>query len=212
MSIKEKTVFSRNADINKTAYLNWRMDSPDDEENMHAMAEAYFLAANILVESVLLDNKMHQADALIFPIIHAVNQMIELYAKSVIKLINRLNENKTGRSHSHDIVSLVLEMRGKVIKQKCKSKEFDAYIKPLLSYVDEFKQFANSKHIGMDFSRYPLDTNGQAQFYVRQSRNIVVDIEFFHQQIKQIRDILYGLHTMYQEQVDCMIQSRYKSV
>ena len=38
MSIKEKRIFSQNADIYKTAYLNWRMDSFDDEKNMSAMA------------------------------------------------------------------------------------------------------------------------------------------------------------------------------
>ena len=63
---------------------------------------------------------MHQADALIFPIIHAVNQMMEIYVKSVIKLISRLNKDKTGRSKSHDIDKLVIEMRGKIIKQEGK--------------------------------------------------------------------------------------------
>lgn len=210
MSIKEKSIFSQNTDIDKTAYLNWRMDSYDDEENMSAMAEAYFQAANILVESVLRNKRMHQADALIFPIIHTVNQMIEIYVKSVIKLISRLNKDKTGRSKSHDIDKLVIEMRGKIIKQEGKTKEFDAYIDPLLSYIDELKQLENinDTHVGMDFSRYPLDTNEQAQFYVRQSKNIVVDMEVFSQQIRQIRNILVGLHTMYEERVMWMIQSR----
>lgn len=62
----EKPIFSRNDDIDKMAFLNWRMES-GEIINLFNLAEGYFQSALILTEECLKENRDKKADIVIFP-------------------------------------------------------------------------------------------------------------------------------------------------
>jgi len=76
-----KPVFSRNEDINKIAFLNWRMEF-GDVNNLFNLADGYFQSASLLTEACLVDNHDKKADIIIFPILACFNHGIELYLKA----------------------------------------------------------------------------------------------------------------------------------
>ena len=84
MQEKLKPIFSYNADISKNAYLNWRIAGHNIAGNLTILAESFENAAKELMQSVLRDNRLKQADSLIFPIMYSVDQSIELYLKAII--------------------------------------------------------------------------------------------------------------------------------
>ena len=51
-----KNVFSYNADIDKTAYMNWRTSQHDTIYNMIVIADDFMSFAIILAETALADN------------------------------------------------------------------------------------------------------------------------------------------------------------
>ena len=64
-----KDVFTYNADITKTAYLNWQTNRHDAIHNMITLAKGYMEASIVLADAILADNYDKKADKLIFPIL-----------------------------------------------------------------------------------------------------------------------------------------------
>lgn len=95
MQEKLKPIFSYNADISKNAYLNWRIAGHNIAGNLTILAESFENAAKELMQSVLRDNRLKQADSLIFPIMYSVDQSIELYLKAIIYNIECLTTGQT---------------------------------------------------------------------------------------------------------------------
>ena len=62
--MQDKNVFSYNADINKTAYMNWRMEVFSAEHNLQVMGNGFFLAAECLLQNALENNQDKRADTL----------------------------------------------------------------------------------------------------------------------------------------------------
>lgn len=200
----KKQVFSMNASIDKTAYLNWRMESYDYEHNLISMANGFYSASELMLSQLLNNNPGHIADALIFPILYSVNQSIELYEKAIIRLIDKLEDDKVENLQTHDIVSLFNTMLAKIKKHEQKTKGLSQFLAPLKDYLDELRQYIPDKNGNpkMDFARYPFDTEGQAYFYVISQRNVVVDMEYLLQQVNEIKDSLDSLSTMFQVELE----------
>ena len=74
-------VFSYNADIEKTAYMNWRTRQHQPIHDMIIIADGYIKSAIMLSEDCLQDNKDKKADIVVFPMLFAANHAIELYLK-----------------------------------------------------------------------------------------------------------------------------------
>ena len=70
MSKKLETIFQYNADINKTAYLNWRTQCTFTKRSKFiVMGEAFFSTAYNLIQQCILDNSDKKADSWIFTIL-----------------------------------------------------------------------------------------------------------------------------------------------
>ena len=195
-----KKIFSYNKRIEKTAYMNWRIDSRNQIDNMINIADGYKQSTLILTQQCLENNLDKKADIIIFPILFNANHAIELYFKSIMWAINTLlNRNKKLNSFK----SLILEFE----KDKEKYKYFKKITENLEKYLNELNEQiefteGRRKFDGMDFSRYPFATNNHSHFYVETFDNIVVDLENFLERFKEIFYELENLAKYYSYLVD----------
>ncbi len=102
-----KDIFSYNADVNKTAYMNWRTSHHDHIYNMIVIADGFMNSAIMLAETALIDNWDKKADSLIYPIIFNANHAIELYLKATVWTLNILLDNQQKIEGQHDIQQIL---------------------------------------------------------------------------------------------------------
>jgi len=208
-----KDIFSYNADIEKNAYLNWRTHKHDHIYNMIVLADGFMSSALLLSEQVLMDNKDKKADSLIYPILFNTNHGIELYLKAISWSLNILtNTGKEFRPNHHlndllnDVKSLVYSFES----DKEKLKVFDTWTEPLENYIKElYSKIENVKQNGkkfysIDFPRYSLTIQGEAQFYINELDNVVVDMENFVEVFAKIHKSLDNIskHYLYDYEED----------
>lgn len=205
--MQDKNVFSYNADINKTAYMNWRMEVFSAEHNLQVMGNGFFLAAECLLQNALENNQDKRADTLIFPILYSIDQGIEVYLKAIIHLIEVLVSGKASNHTTHNVLQLFREMKALIKKKEIKTTGLDAHLCSLSKYINELaSKIADAKgNPKMDFARYPFDTEGMAYFYVSLS-NVPVDMEYLLEQIREIRDSLDSLYTMYSVELEQQLE------
>lgn len=98
-----KPIFSRNEDIDRMSFLNWRIEDSSNFDNLINIAEGYFLSATTLISSCLKSNEDKQADILIFPILNNANHGVELYLKGLTWLFNSLLDNGKKIEGGHNI-------------------------------------------------------------------------------------------------------------
>lgn len=197
-------LFSYNCDIRKNAYLNWRTQQGDPGYNLHIMASNFADSALTLINAVLQDNTDKKADTLIMPILYSIDQAIELYMKTIIRLIENKEGGLVSNYTSHDIDDLKRQMVAKIRKAEIKTTGLEKFLKPVSDFIDELyvkistKDAKGRKVVNIDFARYPFDTNGNAHFYVEDTDNVVIDVENLGQRFKSIRDTLESLCLMYE--------------
>ena len=198
-----KPIFSNNADIEKTAYLNWRTNHRMYLHNLGVLAEGYLNASIYLAEVALDDNDDKKADSIIFPILFNANHAIELYLKEILWCQYILLEKKQKIEGGHDLRQLFNSVSNRMddVLQKYdflteNKKGYNSLMKNLKSYIDELydklmlsdqKGDPNSK---MSFSRYPFSKDYQEYFYVKELQNVVVDLENFIYRFREIGDNL----------------------
>ena len=208
-----KKVFSYNADINKTAYLNWRTNEHEPIHNMNVLAQGYMLGATVMIDDCLENNIVDcRADAMIFPILFSFNQAIELYLKSLYWSINILLGYKSGYKENHDIRGIWLTVKQKVFEfgfnvEGASEEGFTNMTKTLESYIYELtdkikiNNDVNTAFHNIDFSRYPLNNRKEKHFYVTEYDNVVVDLENFLSVVKEVYDTLDRLASFYYQLV-----------
>jgi len=206
-----KNVFSSNLDINKTAYLNWRMDE-DSEGNLAEMANGFYLSARVQIDAILEDNSDKKADSIIFPILYAIDQSIELYLKAIIRLIERIEDGKANNYTTHDIAELLGNLKGKIKRKEATTKGLQKHLSSVQLYVDELTAHfsGDDKKVKMDFARYPMDAKGIPYCYVKSRENVTVDVEYLHQQLEDMHTALEALYLQYSVELDWVIQRRYE--
>ena len=199
-----KEIFTYNADINKTAYLNWRTDKHDALGNMISLAEGYYKSALKLAETLISDNRNKDADVIIFPMLFSVNHAIELYLKVLMWEFNIMMEREEKFERHHDIKQLynvVISRMTEFEIDKERRKEFKRLTAGLKSYLDELfekiKLDSDIRKDSMDFSRYPFNTAFDNHFYTRDYNNKVVDLQNFHIRFKEICENLDTIATHY---------------
>lgn len=204
-------VFSRNPNIDKTAFLNWRFRHDRDILNMLQLANGYMLSAKELANHSLRNNSDKKADILIFPILTNANHSIELYLKGMLWTLNELISNGSKVEGNHNLEQIYTTVRARVREYAAKGNivlsDFDKSMEPLKHYIDELFQKieATSKDPKIDFSRYPFSKNYENHFYIEAIGNVEIDLENFikrfeiiHTELENISSWLYH-HELYQD-------------
>lgn len=188
-------VFSYNRDINKNAYLNWRMDNTDDPHNFKVLASGYAEAAKLMTDDVLADNTGKRADVIIFPILLCINTSIELYEKSVLMLLNKIPRVENDIKRTHNIKNLFKQMTDCMKEHKLMSEKEEEALTVIKEYTDNLNEYiADGSKPQYDFVRYPQTSTAQPQFYLKTHDNVTVDLENLKKIIEEITDLLYGVY------------------
>ena len=189
-----KKIFEDNPDINKTAYLNWRMQKHDPIHNFMVLGDGYLCSAIELAKGCLKNNEDKKADMLIFPILHNANHGIELYLKALIKTIDFLLNNKESDVFSHNIFALYKLVRERLLEHKDQDwlNDFDSQNHNLKEYLDELFPLIQltDKYVNTDFPRYPQTLKKKNPFYVDELSNVVIDLENFVERFEVIQKSL----------------------
>lgn len=217
MKTKYEPIFSYNIDIEKNAYMNWRMDKYDAISNLNNIAKGYSKATIILCENCLDDNKFKDADIIIFPILFSANHAIELYLKSIMWSINILSEKEDKFEKHHNICQIYNTVKKMILRfeeDKDQKEEAKKLIKNLGKYIEEIKPIIESKDKNknknnIDFSRYPMNNDLEKHFYVEEFDNVVVDLENFIIRFKEIFKNLDNIAGFYNHLVDIKNENNY---
>jgi hypothetical protein len=189
-----KDIFSYNSDVDKNAYMNWRIDRHNNINNMITIADGYMKASILLAKQSIADNDDKKADILIFPILFDANHAIELYLKAINWSLNILLDNGKKNEGNHDIQQIFSNVCSRVNefeKEKEKRKQFKDLTSDLRNYIDELyseikKSSVKTNKDNMDFSRYPFVKGYINHFYIEEFDNVVVDLESFITRFEEI--------------------------
>lgn len=204
MTNSYKPIFSANPDIKKNAYMNWRMSKWDFPHDFKVIGEGFKDAAKILMYSALEDNRMKQADSLIFPISYTINHSIEMYLKAILKLLQILYPNDSVKIFGHDIKKLFNNMKSQIEVIEESTDGLDDVLENLESFIDELYSYIvnESRPSQIEYARYPVDPRNNPFFYIVTTENIVVDIENLLTRYDQIMNILEGIYLKYENEVE----------
>lgn len=190
-------IFSRNIDIDKIAFINWRIAHDDDIRNLLVLADGFMLSAIHLAKVCLADNVDKKADALIFPILTNTNHSIELYLKAILWTLNKLIDTDSKIEGRHNIKQIyqTVKSRIKVYKGQVSVMGFNEQTIELKEYIDELfaKINATPKNDKMDFSRYPFSDDYENHFYVDEIGNVEIDLVNFITRFEIIHENLENL-------------------
>lgn len=162
------SIFDYNKCIDKTAYLNWRMQFGNQRRQFTTMGEAFFSSAYNLIQQCLSDNSDKKADSWIFPILFNLVHGIEVYMKAINASLNCvLDKKRTQIEGKHDIKDLCSTARQLIIeykeKNKCETtKQMFSAIKVIMNFIANIYD----KTDDMTFARYPMDSDKVEHFYV----------------------------------------------
>jgi hypothetical protein len=109
-----KPIFSRNEDIDKIAFLNWRIAKDNDIKNLINIGDGYLTAAIRLSKLCLITNMDKSADVLIFPILNNANHGIEIYLKAIMWSLNVIMKSEDKSQRGHNLRQLYRTVRSKV--------------------------------------------------------------------------------------------------
>lgn len=183
--------FEFTGDIDHSAYLNWRFDNFYGTENdFYKMGSAYFEVAIQLIDDCLANNSDKKADIWIFPILFNVVHGIEIYLKgfnSQIRILEKLKKNEYQDSKiegGHNILQLCQQ----AISLINQSSQKDLLIE--FKFVKRFIEILYEHTDDMTFARYPIAKKGESHFYVKQSKNITIDLDVLRVWVCKVFSIL----------------------
>ncbi|WP_152542449.1 hypothetical protein [Pedobacter sp. V48] len=189
-----KPIFSRNEDIDRIAFLNWRISKDRHIQNLTNIAEGYLTAAIRLARLCLINNNDKSADIVIFPILMNANHGIEIYLKAIMWSLNVIMKSDARIDRGHNLLQLYRSVRSKIKSYggNLTLKDFNEATAGLLNYLEELfeKTKGTDKKDNMDFSRYPFNTSYENHFYVEKFGNTEVDLENFVVRFEEISVVL----------------------
>lgn len=125
-------IFSRNDDVNKIAFMSWRMGEESTPSHMINMADGYLGASIILAKQCLICNSDKKADIIIFLILMNANHGIELYLKAMNWTLDEKQKIVTRIEGKHNIDQIYRMLKSKI------KKVFG--VKSLRSFEDAMKE------------------------------------------------------------------------
>lgn len=193
-----KPIFSRNNDIDRMSFLNWRIENYSEFDNLINIAEGYFLSSTELISSCLEKNNDKRADILIFPILNNANHSIELYLKGLTWMFNALLKNGKRIEGGHNIKQIYETLLPKIREFDPElAQHFKKVSRNLESYIEELYQKleATSSKDKLDFSRYPFDKSYQNHFYVLRRGTVEIDLDNLLERLSTIQAKLDEFYT-----------------
>ena len=189
---KLPSIFNYNKDIDKTAYLNWRMDFNNSRRQFIVMGEAYFSSAYSLIQQCVSDNNDKKADAWIFPIMFNVVHGIEVYLKAINVSLNLLLCKKRIKIEGgHDIKQLCHTAKQLIIEYKNSNKCLTTeQMFSAIKIIENFIANIYEKTDDMTFARYPMSKDKNDHFYVQAFENEVIDMEMLKEQVVIVYHLL----------------------
>lgn len=176
-------IFSRNATVDKIAFLNWRMAQETTIRYFMTLGEGYLSSSIILAKQCLIFNRNKQADILIFPILATANHGIEMYLKAIMWSLNIALGSGKRIEGRHNLGQMYRMVKSKIKKLAGPDelRKFEEGMTELECYLDELsaKIEATQMDDKMDFSRYPISNKYENHFYVDRLENVEVDLENF---------------------------------
>lgn len=197
-------IFSYNADVRKTAYMNWRTNPNDTEANFGVIANGYFISAKVLTEKYIENNIGKDADVVIYPILFNTIHGIELYLKAIYMKLAQLLNKEQKFAGGHNIKGLFGMVSSFVKEIKNDNYQFQEYRK-IINDVEFFIQEIYFKTDKMDFTRYSVDNkNKENYFYIDNIENEVVNLTVLLDIITKMHDALEQLlsHFLYDYEED----------
>lgn len=200
-----KSFFCYHADINRNAYLNWRMGYSDSQRRqLVVMSDAFFDTAYNLLLQCLEDNDDKKADIWIFPILFNVVHGIEIYLKAINVSLNLvLSKSNIKIQGNHNIQqlcetaeSLVLEYKNR--NRNATTEQMFLGIKLVRNFIDNIYQ----KTSDMTFARYPMSKNKNGHFYIQTLDNEVVNLDMLREQMLFVYKMLSFVYEMPELEVD----------
>lgn len=204
------TIFQYNADIDKTAYLNWRTGfARTSRKQFIVIGEAFFSTAYNLIQQCLLDNSDKKADSWIFPIMFNIIHGIEVYLKAIIAAISVVLNKKRGMADGgHDLKILCATAKNLIIEYKIRDKnKTTEQMFQGLKVVEKFIDNIYEKTDDMTFARYPLAKNGQGHFYIETFENEVIDLEILAEQVIYVYKMLEFIYDMLELDLEIRAES-----
>ena len=188
LSKRMETFFTYNKDIDKTAYMNWRLNFDHSFASQFAtLADGFFESSIKMIDVCLEDNSDKKADSWIFPILFNILHGIELYLKSINSDMNVVLDQGEKIEGGHRIKQLceVAQKRLMEIKQKVEIDGVQEMI-TALKVVKNFVEIIYEKTDDMAFARYTVSKDKQPMFYVATRENVVIDLEKLREQLTYV--------------------------
>lgn len=196
---KLDSIFQYNNDIEKTAYLNWRLGfSNESRRQFVILGESFFSSAYYLIEECLNDNSDKKADSWIFPIMFSVVHGTEVYLKAINAVLSTILGKKRGVSEGgHDLKGLCGTARNLIIEYKNSYKNTTTeQMFMAVKVVEKFITNIYSKTDDMTFARYPMDKDKNGHFYIQNLENEVIDLELLREQVALLYHMLNFIYEM----------------
>lgn len=217
-------VFSYNSDINKNAIMNWRTNSHDHISNMFVLGDGFYNSAISLTKIILIDNRDHKADELIFPIVFNFNHAIEIYLKATSWILKKLlhRSEKEPFKSTHDLNKLLASYKhlihdfeghnvdGKLIATTNYISELYKVIEiPKTNRSGQIEYDKNGNEVSIQditFARYALTNDLQPQFYITKNENITLDMVNLDLIMKSIFEELRGFAYHYEALLEARME------
>lgn len=186
---KMKSFFTMGRSVNTTSYMNWRVSKNKDVSTQFwQMASGYFQAADLLITACLKDNFDKKADIIIFPILFDIVQGIELSLKASNGYLFMILGGYIKIEGCHNIKQLVDVSISKLQKLKEKqvhgsavdNEETEQAI-TAMKLIRNFIECLYEKTDDMAFTRYSQTKDEKEMFYVKECRNVVIDLELLQE-------------------------------
>lgn len=186
---KMKSFFTMGRSVNTTSYMNWRVSKNKDVSTQFwQMAGGYFQAADLLITACLKDNFDKKADIIIFPILFDIVQGIELSLKASNGYLFMILGGYIKIEGCHNIKQMVDDSISKLQKLKEKqahgsaagNEEAEQAI-TAMKLIRNFIECLYEKTDDMAFTRYSQTKDEKEMFYVKECRNVVIDLELLQE-------------------------------
>lgn len=192
LSKKMESFFHANKNIERTAYMNWRLHFDHSiAAQFCTMADGFFETSLKMIDICLEDNFDKKADIWIFPILFNILHGIELFLKSINSDLNIVLEQDGNIEGGHRIKQLcdVANKRLLDVKQKVEIEGIEE-MRTALKVVKNFVGIIYEKTEDMAFARYPINSTKQPMFYVSTQENVVIDLEKLREQVVYVACML----------------------